>query len=90
MSDTSKQQAPWWQPGLILFLKLNSWIVAPVIVATLIGRWLDRKLGTAPWLVAVFIIVAFTLSIVGITRQGLKAMKGQEGEQKEDKDNKKD
>ena len=73
---------------MILFLKLNGWIVAPVIVATLVGRWLDRMLGTAPWLMAVCIIVAFTLSVVGITRQGLKAMKSQD--EKNNKDNKND
>lgn len=88
MSDTSKQQAPWWQPGLILFLKLNGWIVAPVVIAIMAGKWLDRLLGTAPWILVVFIITAFTLSVFGITRQGLKAMNKQD--EKNNKDNKHD
>ncbi|NTW23048.1 AtpZ/AtpI family protein [Candidatus Falkowbacteria bacterium] len=88
MSDTSKQQAPWWQPGLILFLKLNGWIVAPVVVAIIIGKWLDGRLGTAPWVMVASIIIAFSLSVFGITRQGLKAMNSQD--EKNNKDNKND
>jgi len=84
MSDTSKKQAPWWQPGLILFLKLNVWIVTPILVAIIIGKWLDKKLGMEPWLLVVSMLVAFVVSSVGLTRQGIKEFALREAQDKKD------
>lgn len=81
MSDTSKQQAPWWQPGLILFFKLSSWIAGPIIIAVFVGKWLDRKYGTEPWLFLATVGVSFAVSTVAITIQSIREMKRIEEEE---------
>lgn len=75
---------PWWQPGLVLFVELSGWIVAPVLIAVYVGRWLDDKYQTEPWLFILSVGVAFIISNIGIVKQSIKSMK------KIDKENKKD
>jgi F0F1-type ATP synthase assembly protein I len=81
MSDTSKQQAPWWQPGLILFFKLSSWIAGPIIIAVFLGKYLDRRYGTEPWLFLATVGVSFIISTVAITIQSIREMKRIEEEE---------
>ncbi len=64
-------QAAWWQPALIMFLKLSAWIATPVIIALFLGKWLDKKLNTAPWLFLLCIGLAFFISMVGLIKNTL-------------------
>lgn len=74
MEEKNAPKKPWWQPGLALFARLSSWIVAPVIIAIFIGRYMDSKFNTAPWLFLFSVAIAFTVSMVMIVRIGLKEM----------------
>jgi F0F1-type ATP synthase assembly protein I len=65
----------WWQPALVIFLKFFSWIAAPVILATFIGKWLDKKYNAEPWLFLVSVGVAFIISIIGIIINALREFK---------------
>lgn len=85
--DTAGEKS-WWQPGLVLFGRLSSWIVGPVILAIVVGKWLDRKYDTKPWLFLSTVGLAFVLSMFGIVKEGLKAMKKAEEDYKDN--NKKD
>lgn len=80
----------WWQPGLVLFAKTSGWIGVPIIVALFVGRWLDRKYGTDPWLFLSTIGVAFLISSFGIMMESIKVMKNidKEGEGKKPQRNK--
>lgn len=69
------KQAPWWQPGLILFSKLSTWIAIPILLALFIGKYLDKKLGTEPWLFLSFTGVSFIISTIGLVMESSKAMK---------------
>jgi len=73
--DKNNLQSPWWQPGLMLFTKLSGWIAGPVIVAVFLGKWLDRRYDTEPWLFIITVGVAFVLSSFGIMRDSTKEMK---------------
>jgi len=66
---------PWWQPSLILFGRLSGWIAGPVILAVYLGKWLDQKYGTDPWLFLSSVGVAFGISSYGIIRDSLREMK---------------
>lgn len=75
MDENKDTKGPWWQPPLLFFAKLNSWILGPVIVAFFVGQWLDKKLGTGPWLFVFFIAASFVFSImkmVAIARHEIK------------------
>ena len=89
MSTESKNQAPWWQPGLILFLKLSSWIAGPIVAAVFLGKYLDRRFGTEPWLFLATVGVSFAISTVAITIQSIREIKRIEAGEMKKKENKK-
>jgi F0F1-type ATP synthase assembly protein I len=66
MTLESNTQAPWWQPGLILFLKLSSWIAGPIVISLFLGRYLDKQFGTEPWIFLSLTALAFIVSTVAI------------------------
>ena len=68
-------KAPWWQPGILLFARLSVWIAGPVILAIFLGRWLDKKYHTEPWLFLLTVGLAFIISMFGIVRDTMKEMK---------------
>jgi F0F1-type ATP synthase assembly protein I len=41
------------EPSPLRFLGLGFELVAPLLVGLFGGQWLDRRLGTAPWLLLV-------------------------------------
>ena len=58
----------WWRPSLLLFARLSGWIVAPILVGVLLGKWLDARYGTEPWLFLASTGFAFAISIFGLTK----------------------
>lgn len=59
---------PWWKPSLELFARLSSLIAIPVILAVFLGKWLDQKYQTEPWLFLGCVGVAFTFSMFGLIK----------------------
>jgi F0F1-type ATP synthase assembly protein I len=74
MEDKNKSNISWWQPGLRLFLKLSGWIGGPAIAGVIIGKYLDQKFHTEPWLLLTTASVAFVFSIVKIVKIGMREM----------------
>lgn len=60
--------APWWQPALLMFARFSVWIVAPVIIGAVLGKWLDKRYGTEPWLFLAAIGAAFIISTIGLVK----------------------
>jgi len=58
----------WWQPAIIMFARLSAWIIGPVIVGLFIGKWLDNKYQSKPWLFLLSMAIAFVISIVGLIK----------------------
>jgi F0F1-type ATP synthase assembly protein I len=83
--DKNNSSAPWWQPSLVLFGRLSGWIAGPVIIAIFVGKWLDSRYGTEPWLFLLLVGVAFFLSSFGIVRDAMREMKRIEEEAKKKK-----
>ena len=72
------EKVPWWQPGIMLFVQLSGWIAVPIIIAVFLGRWLDQKYNTKPWLFLATVIVAFTVSMIGLVKEATGAIKQME------------
>lgn len=81
-------QAAWWQPALVLFIKMSGWIAGPIVVALFFGKWLDRKFGSAPWFFLICIGAAFIFSSIGIVKQSKTTMKKIIENEKRKKENK--
>lgn len=65
-------QVPFWQPGLLMFSRMSGWIIGPVVLAILLGKWLDRRYDTEPWLFLATVAIAFVISMVGLVKDALK------------------
>ena len=74
MSSEEKTKIPWWQPGLVLFTRLSAWIAIPVIIAVVVGKYLDRVFNSQPWILLASVSISFVISIVMLVRIGLKEM----------------
>ena len=42
-----------------LLSSIPGFLVVPPVVGALAGMWLDKRFGTAPWLLLVFLILGF-------------------------------
>jgi hypothetical protein len=87
-NENEKKEAPWWQPSLVLFMKLSGWIAFPVIAAVFIGKWLDQKYHSEPWLFLISVGVAFFFSMFGIVNDSIREMKRIDKEYAQKKKNK--
>lgn len=68
--------------GKIINLLINTtaWIVGPVLVGILVGKILDQKFKTDPWLFLISVGVCFLVSMFGLIRNALKEFKSIEEE----------
>ena len=89
VSKHSQNDAPWWQPSVILFTRLSGWIGGPIILALFVGKWLDKKYHSEPWLFLLSVGVAFVISTVGIVKESTEAMQKIAEEEKNKKPKKK-
>lgn len=60
---------PWWQKGVQMFARLSTWIVAPVLMGVLAGKWLDKKFSSEPWLFIASVGLSFFVSMFGLIRE---------------------
>lgn len=58
----------WWKPAVEIFSQVSGWIVAPVVVAVIGGKWLDARYGTKPLIFLALVGAAFLISCFGIFR----------------------
>ena len=47
---------------------IQGFLVVPPVVGVLVGRWLDQKFHTAPWLLLVLVILGFASGVRLIVR----------------------
>jgi len=64
-----------WGTALKIFINLSVWIAFPVIIGTFLGRWLDRKYHTDPWLFLTTLGVCFLVSMYGLITKAVKEFK---------------
>lgn len=91
MKEQKNSITPWWQPGMQLFLRLSGWIGGPIIVAVFLGKYLDRRYRSEPWLFLATVGISFVISMIALITIGFKEFKRIEKEaanEKLDKENK--
>ena len=84
-NNNNSNNDPWWKPGMQIFSGVSTWIVAPIIGALVLGKILDSRFGTKPWIFLGLTGVAFLFSSFGIVGVVRKYMKKIENEDKEKK-----
>jgi len=82
MKNDDRDNKYWQAHSLNLFAKLSAWIVFPVILAVIIGKWLDALFGTEPWLLFLSVGISFVISIGGMVVISLREIEKIEEEKK--------
>jgi len=61
--------------ALSLAWELGYSIALPLVIFALLGRWLDKKFATSPWLFLLGIILAVTISSYLVYRKTMEIIK---------------
>lgn len=83
-----KIQKKWWVDGLGIAMKISSWIALPIIISSFLGKFLDKKYGTEPWIFVSMTAIAFVITVYGIVKFSMDYIKDIEKE-KTQNDNRK-
>lgn len=54
---------------------LSGWIAFPIIIGLIVGKWLDKKYGTEPWLFLATMGASFLISMYGLIINAVKEFK---------------
>lgn len=71
--------------ALNIFGEVSAWVVVPIMVALVAGKYLDGRFGTKPWIFISATALAFLFSMAGITKILAKYLKEIEKETKGNK-----
>lgn len=74
-----------WSSALRVMVNLSGWIAFPVIIGVILGKWLDRKFNTEPWLFLGTVGFCFLISMYGLIINALKEFKKVEKEYEQSK-----
>lgn len=73
MADDKQNEKPWSALGFAWELGYS--IVIPIVIFALIGRLLDKKLDTSPWLLLLGILISIIVTTVLVYKKTIKVMK---------------
>ena len=59
-----------------LVFQISGLIICSVLGPFFLGMWLDLRLGTAPCLIVVFVIIGFTVAMIGAYRIATRLSEG--------------
>jgi len=62
-------EKPWWRDGVIIFSKVSAYIAVPIILASIIGKSLDKKYNSEPFGFLGLIVIAFISTIYLIWKE---------------------
>jgi F0F1-type ATP synthase assembly protein I len=71
----------WWRPGILILTKVSASIAIPIVIALYLGKYLDGRYGTTPWIFLGLNFIAFIISLVSIWRSVKAYMKEIEEEE---------
>lgn len=80
--DEKTVKKAWWADSLSMFTRFSIWIAVPVIIASLLGKYLDDKYNTAPWILMACVGASFIFTIIFLVRETMKSFKEIDDEQK--------
>jgi len=87
VEENKNKNGIWWKPAVEIFSEISTWIAIPIILALIVGKSLDNRYGTKPWLLLGFAGVSFLISCFGIIRAVKKYAAKIRKEEKEEKNN---
>jgi F0F1-type ATP synthase assembly protein I len=83
--EENKSKIPWWEPAAEIFSEVSTWVVVPIVLALIVGKYLDNHFQTKPFIFLGLTAFAFFVSCFGIVRVVSRYMKKIEEESKQNK-----
>lgn len=78
-----------WSLALKIMARISGWIAFPVLIGVFLGKWLDIRFNTEPWLFLATVALSFVVSMYGLVKNAMKEFKKIEGEYAKNKEEKK-
>lgn len=78
-----------WSLALKIMARISGWIAFPVVIAVFLGKWLDTRFDTEPWLFLATVALSFVVSMYGLVKNAMKEFKKIEDEYAKNKEEKK-
>lgn len=75
IENNQDNKKPFWGPAVEIFSQVSGWIVGPVIMALIVGKYLDGRFDTKPWIFLGLTGFAFFVSAFGIVKIVSRYMK---------------
>jgi len=69
MDNDKNVEKPWWREGVLLSAKVSAYIAFPVIITSYVGKYLDKKYNTSPYLFFISIAIGFASTIYLIWKE---------------------
>lgn len=66
--DNLNPNGPWWKPGMQIFSEISTWIAVPIVLALILGKYLDTRYDTKPTILLISVGLAFLISAYGIVK----------------------
>jgi F0F1-type ATP synthase assembly protein I len=82
--DTGTRGTPTLQAGDVLGVGLQ--FALSIVLFLFVGRWLDEKLGTAPWLLLAGVMIGAAAGFYSLYRQLVIAPRERERRRREEKE----
>lgn len=73
-----------WGVALAFFAKISAWVAVPIIGALFLGRYLDSRFQTKPWIFLGLTGIAFIISLIGILKESREYLRDIEVKAKQD------
>ena len=68
VENNQNNNGPWWKPGMQIFSEVSTWIAVPIILALVVGKYLDNRYDTKPTLLLLSAGISFLISAYGIVK----------------------
>lgn len=66
--DLNKKEEKWWRPVMLFYAKTTSWIILPLVLSILGGRYVSKTIGSQV-VFFLFVIFGFLITCFGIYRE---------------------
>ncbi|MBF0443223.1 MAG: AtpZ/AtpI family protein [Oligoflexales bacterium] len=73
--DSNKKDINLRAEYIQVFTRISVWIVSPVIFSLVLGKYLDNRYHTTPWILSVLLAISFTVSMAMIVKIAGEYMK---------------
>jgi hypothetical protein len=66
--NINKKENAWWRPIMFFYVKTTSWIIFPLILCVLAGKYVGKSVGSQT-VFFLFIMLGFGITCLGIYRE---------------------